>query len=73
MDKNMLVDYHGVKDMDYPKRVTERIALLLDHPEILRHVTRNRSLAKRNFDYQILANRMKDVITATMAAGSAKR
>ena len=66
LDKAMLVDYHGVKDLDYPRKLTERIESLLHHPELLRHVAGNRSLAKEQFDYEILAQRMKSVIAATL-------
>jgi len=66
LDKAMLVDYHGVKDLDYPRKLTERIESLLPHPELLRHVAGNRSLAKEQFDYEILAQRMKSVIAATL-------
>ena len=67
LDKEMLVDYHGVKDLDYPQRLKERIESLLNHPEKLLHANRNRLLAKEVFDYDVLANRMNRVIGVTLA------
>src|SRR5207237_3490480 len=58
LEREMLVDYRGVKDAAYPQRLTERIESLLHHPEMLKHVARNQLLAKKYFDYEILAERM---------------
>ena len=66
LEKEMLVDYEGVKDRGYPQRLKERIETILDHPEMLKRSAKNVSLAKEHFDYAILAERMKRVVEAAI-------
>jgi len=72
LDKEMLVDYQGTKDQNYPLRLSQRVLSVLDHPEKLECVARNIALAKTRFDYAILADRMKQILRA-MAAQDAIR
>ena len=72
LDKEMLVDYQGTKDQNYPLRLSQRVLSVLDHPEKLECVARNIALAKTRFDYAILADRMKQILRA-MAAQDASR
>jgi glycosyltransferase involved in cell wall biosynthesis len=66
LDQDMLVDYHGVKDVDYPRRLSERIESILQKPEVLARGLGNQSLAKEFFDYEVLAKRLGAVIAATL-------
>ena len=65
LKNEMLVEYRGVKDQDYPRKLKERIEALLDHPEKTALREDNIALAKKHFEYAILAERMKQVIRAS--------
>lgn len=63
LDKEMLVEYEGVRDDAYPQRLVERIRTILSQPEMLaRSTARNIALAREHFDYALLANRLGDII-----------
>ena len=62
LDEEMLVDYQGTRDQNYPLRLSERILSVLNHPEKLECAARNIALAKSRFDYSILADRMKQIL-----------
>ena len=72
LDAEMLVDYQGTKDQNYPLRLSQRVLSVLDHPEKLECVARNIALAKTRFDYAILADRLKQILGA-MAVPDASR
>jgi len=67
LDDEMLVEYEGVKDLRYPQKLAERIMTLLDHPEMLKRSMSNVAVAKERFDYSVLAERMANLIRATLA------
>lgn len=58
----MLVDYDGVVDRDYPRRLAQRIEWLMDHPEKLSCASANRALASAHFDYDLLAARLSTLL-----------
>ncbi|HXM35229.1 MAG TPA: glycosyltransferase [Pyrinomonadaceae bacterium] len=66
LDKEMLVEYEGVKDEGYPQKLKERIEIILEHPGMLERSTHNVAVARENFDYSILAERMEKVIETTV-------
>ena len=66
LDRQMLVDYEGVKDERYPRKLKERIETILEQPEMLERAADNVALAKEHFDYAILAARMREVIGAAI-------
>ena len=66
LDKEMLVEYEGIKDDQYPQRLAERVQGILEHPEVLERSAGNVALARKYFDYSILAERMGDFIEATV-------
>jgi len=72
LDQEMLVDYQGIRDQNYPLRLSQRILSVLDHPEKLECAARNIALAKTRFDYAVLADRMKHILQA-MAVQNARR
>jgi len=73
LKNEMLVEYRGVKDQGYPRKLKERIEALLDHPEKTTFRADNIALAKKHFDYAILAERMKQVIRASERKTSKRR
>jgi glycosyltransferase involved in cell wall biosynthesis len=73
LEKEMLVDYEGVKDQGYPRKLKERIEDILEHPETLTCAAKNVTLASEHFDYAVLAPRMKQVIAATIEKGSGRK
>ena len=68
LDKEMLVEYVGLKDQEYPRKLKERIERLLDQPDKLERGVHNIALAKNHFDYARLAPRMSQVIEGTLRA-----
>jgi glycosyltransferase involved in cell wall biosynthesis len=72
LDQEMLVDYQGTKDQNYPLRLSQRVLSVLDHPEKLECAARSIALAKTRFDYSILADRLKQILQA-MAVQGARR
>lgn len=58
----MLVAYNGTKDSEYPTRLAQRIEGLLDRPEIWRHSPVSVGIAQRNFDYKVLAAKLRQVM-----------
>jgi glycosyltransferase involved in cell wall biosynthesis len=68
LDKEMLVDYEGVKDGQYPRKLAERITKLLEHPEILGRAAGNLALAKEHFDYSILSERLHQCLETAISA-----
>ena len=62
LDPEMLVPYDGVKDEQYPRKLTARIGVILAHPELLNRASDNVALARKYFDYSLLAERAGDVI-----------
>lgn len=66
LDKEMLVEYEGVKDCAYPQKLSERVQAILDQPEILKRSVNNVTLAREHFDYNVLAERMAQLINVTI-------
>jgi glycosyltransferase involved in cell wall biosynthesis len=69
LDKEMLVDYDGVKDANYPSKLAERIQNILEHPEILTRAHDQIALAKATFDYSVLSPRLHQCLQETLAFG----
>lgn len=67
LDEEMLVNYDGVKDELYPHKLAARITSLLQHREELERSERNVAVARRYFDYEILAERLAQVIEEQLA------
>jgi glycosyltransferase involved in cell wall biosynthesis len=63
LDDDMLVDYDGVKDVQYPQRLAERIRDILRDRAQLERGERNRRVAAEQFDYDVLAERLRNVIS----------
>src|ERR1043165_5592744 len=58
LDEKMLVQYEGVKDQNYPQKLRERIESIITNPELLNLAADNVDVAKKNFDYAVLAERL---------------
>ncbi len=63
----MLVDYHGQTDPDYPGRLAERIRGLVERPERLR-VAEAQVARAAAFDYDRLAEQLNTVFSAALGA-----
>jgi glycosyltransferase involved in cell wall biosynthesis len=72
LEAEMLVPYDGVKDELYPKKLADRIRTILDDPETLNRGQANIGLARKHFDYSLLAERAEGVIDAAIQAGEAR-
>jgi len=62
----MLVDYDGVKDLNYPAKLASRIESILASPEILSKADGNVAIAREYFDYSLLAAKAERVIGETV-------
>lgn len=69
----MLVNFHGNKDPEYPARLAERIHTLLEHPEQLQQSEANVALARTHFDYDVLAARLGQTIRRLLAEKARNR
>lgn len=69
LDSEMLVPYDGVQDLNYPGRLAERISRILNEPDRLEQGTRNIAVAREQFEYSILAERLGGVIQQAMKNG----
>lgn len=56
----MLVPYNGIKDDAYAGRLADRVRWLLENPEFMDRAALSVGLAKRNFDYGLLAARVRE-------------
>jgi len=59
LEDAMLVDYHGTVDPDYPGRLAERLAGLIQDPKRLVCGWANIAIARTQFDYAVLAERLR--------------
>jgi glycosyltransferase involved in cell wall biosynthesis len=66
LEPEMLLPYEGVKDKQYPQRLAARIRTIVTHPEMLDRAEANVGLARKHFDYSLLAERVGDVIKAAI-------
>ncbi len=73
LEPEMLVPYDNVKDEEYPRKLVDRIREILAHPEMLDRAEANVDLARKHFDYSLLAGRVNDVIGSAMKSRGGKR
>ena len=59
----MRVEYRGVVDRDYPARLAERLRTLMRQPQLLSAGAANTGVARKLFDYDVLAERVATVIS----------
>jgi glycosyltransferase involved in cell wall biosynthesis len=69
----MLVPYAGTKDPDYPRRLAGRIEALLHTPEMLERRAASVAIAETNFDYDVLAQRIRRVLQESLPGYAASR
>lgn len=67
LQKEMLIDYEGVKDETYPQKLRQRIEAILKQPHMLQNAEKNVAVGRRYFDYQLLAGRMRDVLEQSIS------
>jgi len=73
LPENMLVPYNGTKDPEYPRRLAERIATLLDDPDQLREGSAAApKIARQHFDYRVLAPRLRETMERVLARREAR-
>jgi hypothetical protein len=73
LQPEMLLPYEGVKDEQYPRRLAASIRTILAHPEMLDRAKANVGVARKYFDYSLLAERVGRVIEAAITARGQKR
>ncbi len=62
LPESMLVDYQSTYDPEYATKLSERIGLLLQNRSLLGEGIQNRSIALKEFDYQVLGQRLGDLL-----------
>ncbi len=62
LGEEMLVEYEGVRDPQYPRKLAERVVRILENPDALKRSLDNVALAKERFEYSVLAEKMVEVI-----------
>ena len=55
LPSEMLIDYNGSQDKDYPLRLSGRVKALMGQPELLRESEKSVAIARAHFDYDQLA------------------
>jgi glycosyltransferase involved in cell wall biosynthesis len=66
LDDEMLVDYEGTIDPNYPHKLAERLRPLLADRALLGRSAAHVSLAREKFDYDVLAPRVAGVIDGVL-------
>jgi glycosyltransferase involved in cell wall biosynthesis len=56
-----LLPYQGVRDDAHPTRMAEHLRYLLQNPQLLKIEEKARQVAQENFDYDLLADRIKNL------------
>jgi glycosyltransferase involved in cell wall biosynthesis len=64
----MLLPYHGTKDDEYPARLAERVLALLQDPECLNRREATVAVARSQFDYDVLAAKVRQAIYHVLRA-----
>jgi glycosyltransferase involved in cell wall biosynthesis len=64
----MLVPYNGMKDSGYSERLASRVRFLLKRPELLERRDASIRIAQVHFDYNVLAARLRDMLSELVAA-----
>jgi len=62
LNDDMLIEYDGLIDENYPHRLAERVAALMRDPARLKMGLKNVEVAKARFEYRVLAEQMADLI-----------
>jgi glycosyltransferase involved in cell wall biosynthesis len=62
LEREMLVPYEGVQDVEYPRKLAERIEAILNDPRRLERGAAGIALAKEFFEYSKLAQRLGDCL-----------
>jgi glycosyltransferase involved in cell wall biosynthesis len=71
LPREMLVEYHGTVDRDYPARLAERIREIVRDRGRLSAGAGNVEIARTIFDYDVLAERVADVLESVSPGGRA--
>lgn len=67
LSETQRVPFHGTDDPEYPRRLAERVAALRRDPATIAVTrNRNRAIAAERFDYDVLANRLAQVLEAIL-------
>ena len=73
LNDGMLVDYDGVKDLEYPRKLKQRVDSILMDRDRIDVSDQNIAIAEKHFDYGVLSERLAAVIEAALRAGDEKR
>lgn len=62
LPEEMLIPYNGIKDIDYPGRLAQKIRNLYNNPNLLSVRKNGNQIAKEQFEYSKLAEKVADII-----------
>jgi glycosyltransferase involved in cell wall biosynthesis len=63
----MLIPYNGTKDLEYPRRLAVRVRALLANPERLDQRSTAVGIARANFEYDVLAAKMRPILAELLS------
>lgn len=64
LPEEMLLDYHGRYDPDYPRRLAERVRWVLAHRDVLALGRRGVEIAREHFEFRKVAQAAREMILA---------
>ena len=70
LNEDMLIEHTGPVDAGYAQKLARKIASLVDNPEKLARGLENISVAKSQFDYSVLAERMAELFDRSAPAAA---
>ncbi|MDD5530183.1 MAG: glycosyltransferase [bacterium] len=62
LPEEMLVSYSGIKDLNYPLKLVDRICKIYDNRDLLSLGSISREIAKKHFEYKILGEKVGDIV-----------
>lgn len=68
LNDDMLVDYEGVKDADYPRKLKERLGSILANRDSVDVSRESTAIAEKHFDYAVLTEQLAVIIDRALLA-----
>jgi glycosyltransferase involved in cell wall biosynthesis len=62
LPEEMLVPYSGIKDLNYPLELVNRICKIYDNRDLLSLGRNNREIAKEHFEYRVLGEKVRNIV-----------
>lgn len=73
LSDEMLVNYEGVKDVDYPRKLKQRVDSILANRDSVDVSRESTAIAEKHFDYAVLIEQLAVIIDRALLAEDQKR